>query len=159
MEDVAASVVVKELNKRKSGEAFHLILKEPGQNGEGLPELSSLKATKHLTPRKEISLEDIQQKIESAERRRLAKQQEILEAAKDKEEKLLQAKIRRNKANNKFQSQAEENLKIKLSKSQAMRDEQILQKKEKLKEMDERAQQVRKEKERKKDEGQQEQDK
>lgn len=108
-------VVVKELNKRKSGEAFQLILKKPGQNGDGLSDKNSPLATKRVTPKREVSLEDIQLKMELAEKRRFAKHQAILENAKAEEEKLREAKLKREKATDEFVAQTQESLTKRLS--------------------------------------------
>jgi len=139
------NVHIKDINKRKSGEAFHLLLSKPGQHGDGISEANSKLKTR-LTPKKEISHVEIQSKIESAERRRKAKQQAILDSVKAEEEKLLKAKQKRAEASNNFSAQAEENLKNKMSQYEEKRCEHIQQKLEKLKEQDEKAQQVRQKK-------------
>jgi len=100
-------IFYKELSKRKSGEAFHLLLNSPCGEARSPPKL--------VTPKKEVSLEDIQTKIQLAGERRKAKQQAILDNAKAEEEKLLQAKIKRTQANDSFSAMAEENLKNKMS--------------------------------------------
>merc|ERR1712002_1218692 len=119
----SVNVHIKDINKRKSGEAFHLLLSKPGQHGDGISEANSKLKTR-LKPKKEISHVEIQSKIESAERRRKAKQQAILDSVKAEEE----------------------NLKNKMSQYEEKRCEHIQQKLERLKEQDEKAQQVRQKK-------------
>merc|ERR1712002_583946 len=106
----SVNVHIKDINKRKSGEAFHLLLSKPGQHGDGISEANSKLKTR-LKPKKEISHVEIQ----STERRRKAKQQAILDSVKAEEEKLLKAKQKRAEASNNFSAQAEENLKNKMS--------------------------------------------
>merc|ERR1711921_9141 len=123
----SVNVHIKDINKRKSGEAFHLLLSKPGQHGDGISEANSKLKTR-LKPKKEISHVEIQSKIESAERRRKAKQQAILDSVKAEEEKLLKAKQKRAEASNNFSAQAEENLKNKMSQYEEKRCEHIQQK-------------------------------
>lgn len=54
---------VKQINKRASGQAFELILKPPSPVSEAPRTLASPK-------KKELSLEEIQKKLEAAEERR-----------------------------------------------------------------------------------------
>nr|CAB3266656.1 stathmin-1-A-like [Phallusia mammillata] len=98
---------VKEIDKRKSGEAFEVLLK-PGQNGDAAP--SPLKCT----PKKEISISEIQLKQQAAEERRKAQQDALVNNLKAEEEKILKAKQKKAEANDTFMQWAQEQLLAKM---------------------------------------------
>jgi len=105
-------VVVSDVSKRKSGEAFHIILESrPGQQGDGVVDFN----VKHTTPKKELSLEEIKVKMDQAEERRLANIKTKIAGVKAEEEKLAKAQLKKSQANEQFAAMAEKNLKEKMS--------------------------------------------
>lgn len=61
----ASDLEVKGLNKRASGQSFEVILKDPDQSGDK-SQLQALPSP----PRREVSLEELQKRLEAAEERR-----------------------------------------------------------------------------------------
>nr|XP_002130876.1 stathmin-1-A [Ciona intestinalis] len=99
-------IKVKEICKGNSGEAFEVILKLPGQNGDGVA--SPLKS---LTPKKEVSMDEIKMKLQAAEERRKAVQEAKVTQQKAEEEKILKAKQKKAEVNDSFSQWAEQHLK------------------------------------------------
>ena len=113
----SSDIQVKELEKRSSGQAFELILSP--RSKESVPEfpLSPLK--------KDLSLEEIQKKLEAAEERRKSHEAEVLKqlAEKGKHEKeVLQKAI---EENNNFSKMAEEKLTHKMEANKENREAQM----------------------------------
>ncbi|NWY93552.1 STMN1 protein, partial [Loxia curvirostra] len=96
-------IQVKELEKRASGQAFELILS---------PRSKETVAEFPLSPpkKKDVSLEEIQKKLEAAEERRKSHEAEVLKQLAEKrehEKEVLQKAI---EENNNFSKMAEEKL-------------------------------------------------
>ncbi|EDM01023.1 stathmin-like 2, isoform CRA_b, partial [Rattus norvegicus] len=70
---------VKQINKRASGQAFELILKPPSPISEAPRTLASPK-------KKDLSLEEIQKKLEAAEGRRKSQEAQVLKQLAEKRE-------------------------------------------------------------------------
>uniref|UniRef100_A0AAR2ITQ8 Stathmin n=1 Tax=Pygocentrus nattereri TaxID=42514 RepID=A0AAR2ITQ8_PYGNA len=98
---------VKELDKRASGQAFEVILGNPAPDAKGEFLLSPPK-------KKDLSLEEIQRKLEAAEERRKSHEAEVLKhlAEKREHEKVVQQKAA--EENNNFSKMAEEKLNQKM---------------------------------------------
>ncbi|CAK8696184.1 unnamed protein product [Clavelina lepadiformis] len=101
---------VKAIDKRKSGEAFEVIIKLPGQSVDANP--SPLKSP---PPKKELSFDEIQSKMRAAEDRRKAMQEAVLNQLKAEEEKVLKVKQKKAEVNDSFSTWAKKHLKEKMS--------------------------------------------
>ena len=135
----SSDIQVKELEKRSSGQAFELILSP--RSKESVPEfpLSPLK--------KDLSLEEIQKKLEAAEERRKSHEAEVLKQLAEKrehEKEVLQKAI---EENNNFSKMAEEKLTHKMEAKKENREAQMAAKLEHLREKDKHIEEVRKNKE------------
>ncbi|KAF3818679.1 hypothetical protein GH733_012096 [Mirounga leonina] len=131
---------VKELEKRASGQAFELILSP--RSKESVPEFP-------LSPpkKKDLSLEEIQKKLEAAEERRKSHEAEVLKQLAEKrehEKEVLQKAI---EENNNFSKMAEEKLTHKMEANKENREAQMAAKLERLREKDKHVEEVRKNKE------------
>jgi len=100
---------VKELNRRRSGEAFEVILKHVGE------EVTSSPLRSPPPPKKEASIDQIQFRMQAAEERRRAMQEAVINQVKAEEEKVLKVKQKKAEVNTTFASSAEERLKNKMS--------------------------------------------
>ena len=99
---------VKELNKRKSGEAFEVILKPADED-------AIQNSLKSIPPKKESSIDQIQMKMQAAEERRRALQDAVVNQVKAEDEKVLKVKQKKAEASTIFASSAQEKLKNKMS--------------------------------------------
>ncbi|RMB91297.1 hypothetical protein DUI87_32436 [Hirundo rustica rustica] len=134
------NIQVKELEKRASGQAFELILSP--RSKEAVPEFP-------LSPpkKKDVSLEEIQKKLEAAEERRKSHEAEVLKQLAEKrehEKEVLQKAI---EENNNFSKMAEEKLTHKMEANKENREAQMAAKLERLREKDKHVEEVRKNKE------------
>ncbi|EHB00760.1 Stathmin [Heterocephalus glaber] len=135
-----ADIQVKELEKRASGQAFELILSP--RSKESVPDFP-------LSPpkKKDLSLEEIQKKLEAAEERRKSHEAEVLKQLAEKrehEKEVLQKAI---EENNNFSKMAEEKLTHKMEANKENREAQMAAKLERLREKDKHIEEVRKNKE------------
>ncbi|KFQ46225.1 Stathmin, partial [Nestor notabilis] len=134
-------IQVKELEKRASGQAFELILSP--RSKEAVPEFP-------LSPpkKKDVSLEEIQKKLEAAEeRRKVNLNRQVLKQLAEKrehEKEVLQKAI---EENNNFSKMAEEKLTHKMEANKENREAQMAAKLERLREKDKHIEEVRKNKE------------
>uniref|UniRef100_A0A803W5V7 Stathmin n=1 Tax=Ficedula albicollis TaxID=59894 RepID=A0A803W5V7_FICAL len=122
-----SDIQVKELEKRASGQAFELILSP--RSKEAVPEFP-------LSPpkKKDVSLEEIQKKLEAAEERRKSHEAEVLKQLAEKrehEKEVLQKAI---EENNNFSKMAEEKLTHKMEANKENREAQMAAKLERLRE-------------------------
>uniref|UniRef100_A0A8C3BTC9 Stathmin n=1 Tax=Cairina moschata TaxID=8855 RepID=A0A8C3BTC9_CAIMO len=122
-----SDIQVKELEKRASGQAFELILSP--RSKEAVPEFP-------LSPpkKKDLSLEEIQKKLEAAEERRKSHEAEVLKQLAEKrehEKEVLQKAI---EENNNFSKMAEEKLTHKMEANKENREAQMAAKLERLRE-------------------------
>uniref|UniRef100_A0A4W2DTM0 Stathmin n=1 Tax=Bos indicus x Bos taurus TaxID=30522 RepID=A0A4W2DTM0_BOBOX len=125
----SSDIQVKELEKRASGQAFELILSP--RSKESVPEFP-------LSPpkKKDLSLEEIQKKLEAAEERRKSHEAEVLKQLAEKrehEKEVLQKAI---EENNNFSKMAEEKLTHKMEANKENREAQMAAKLERLREKD-----------------------
>ena len=112
----SSDIQVKELEKRASGQAFELILSP--RSKESVPEFP-------LSPpkKKDLSLEEIQKKLEAAEERRKSHEAEVLKQLAEKgepEKEVLQKAIEDN-----FSKMAEEKLTHKMEANKENREAQM----------------------------------
>ncbi|XP_053123775.1 stathmin isoform X1 [Hemicordylus capensis] len=147
----SSDIQVKELEKRASGQAFELILSPPSKEAVTEFPLSPPK-------KKDLSLEEIQRKLEAAEERRKSHEAEVLKQLAEKrehEKEVLQKAI---EENNNFSKMAEEKLTHKMEAIKENREAQIAAKLERLREKDKHIEEVRKNKEGGKEPGETESD-
>ncbi|KAL2308270.1 hypothetical protein Nmel_001282, partial [Mimus melanotis] len=102
-----ADMEVKQINKRASGQAFELILKPPSPVSEAPRTLASPK-------KKELSLEEIQKKLEAAEERRKSQEAQVLKHLAEKREHEREVLQKALEENNNFSKMAEEKLILKM---------------------------------------------
>uniref|UniRef100_M3XRZ8 Stathmin n=1 Tax=Mustela putorius furo TaxID=9669 RepID=M3XRZ8_MUSPF len=98
---------VKQINKRASGQAFELILKPPSPISEAPRTLASPK-------KKDLSLEEIQKKLEAAEERRKSQEAQVLKQLAEKREHEREVLQKALEENNNFSKMAEEKLILKM---------------------------------------------
>ncbi|ELK02401.1 Stathmin-2 [Pteropus alecto] len=98
---------VKQINKRASGQAFELILKPPSPISEAPRTLASPK-------KKDLSLEEIQKKLEAAEERRKCQEAQVLRQLAEKREHEREVLQKALEENNNFSKMAEEKLILKM---------------------------------------------
>ncbi|XP_028316932.1 stathmin-like [Gouania willdenowi] len=131
-------IKVKELDKRASGQAFEVILGEPDAKGE-FP----------LSPpqKKDLSLEEIQRKLDAAEERRRNHEAEVLKHLAEKREHEKEVQQKAMEENNNFSKMAEEKLNQKMEANKENRTAIMAAMNEKFKEKDKKLEEVRKNKE------------
>ncbi|KAM4813705.1 LOW QUALITY PROTEIN: stathmin [Urocitellus parryii] len=135
----SSDIQVKELEKRTSGQAFEVILSP--RSKESVPDFPLYPPKK-----KDLSLEEIQKKLEAAEERRKSHEAEVLKqlAEKEHEKEVIQKAI---EENNNFSKMAEEKLTHKMEANKENREAQMAAKLERLREKDKHIEEVRKNKE------------
>uniref|UniRef100_A0A8C9X1S1 Stathmin 1 n=1 Tax=Sander lucioperca TaxID=283035 RepID=A0A8C9X1S1_SANLU len=133
-------ILVKELDKRASGQAFEVILAAPAPDAKADFPLSPPK-------KKDVSLEEIQRKLDAAEERRKNHEAEVLKhlAEKREHEKVVLQKAM--EENNNFSKMAEEKLNQKMEANKENRTALMAAMNEKFKEKDKKLEEVRKNKE------------
>ncbi|XP_077349044.1 stathmin-2 [Lithobates pipiens] len=131
---------VKQINKRASGQAFELILKPPSPISEAPRILASPK-------KKDVSLEDIQAKLEAAEERRKSQEAQILKQLAEKREHEREVLQKALEENNNFSKMAEEKLILKMEQIKENREAYLASLLERLQEKERHAAVVRKNKE------------
>uniref|UniRef100_A0A3B4B921 Stathmin n=1 Tax=Periophthalmus magnuspinnatus TaxID=409849 RepID=A0A3B4B921_9GOBI len=135
---VSTEIQVKELDKRASGQAFEVILGEPDSKGE-FP----------LSPpkKKDVSLEEIQRKLDAAEERRKSQKAEFQKHVAEKREHIKEVQQKAQEENNNFSKMAEEKLNQKMEANKENRTALMAAMNEKFKEKDKKLEEVRKNKE------------
>ncbi|CAB1457003.1 unnamed protein product [Pleuronectes platessa] len=98
---------IKPINKRASGQAFEVILKPPSP-------VSDVAHCVTSPPKRDISLEDIQKKLEAAEDRRRSQEAQVLQALAEKREHERDVLLKAMEENNNFSRMAEEKLQMKM---------------------------------------------
>ncbi|KAM5158198.1 stathmin-2 [Mantella aurantiaca] len=131
---------VKQINKRASGQAFELILKPPSPISEAPRTLASPK-------KKDISLEDIQAKLEAAEERRKSQEAQVLKQLAEKREHERDVLQKALEENNNFSKMAEEKLILKMEQIKENREAYLATLMERLQEKEKHAAVVRRNKE------------
>uniref|UniRef100_A0A9J7YX91 Stathmin n=1 Tax=Cyprinus carpio carpio TaxID=630221 RepID=A0A9J7YX91_CYPCA len=138
---VCLDMEVKPINKRASGQAFEVILKPPSPMAD-----SSYSIT---TPpkKRDMSLEDIQKKLEAAEDRRRSQEAQVLRALAEKREHERDVLLKAMEENSNFSRMAEEKLIMKMEQIKENREAHIAALLERLYEKEKHAQVVRRNKE------------
>ncbi|KAL1764934.1 stathmin [Sigmodon hispidus] len=134
----SSDIQVKELEKRASGQAFELILSPRSKESVPYFPLSTPK-------KKDLSLEEIQKKLEAAEERRKSHEAEVLKQLAEKpehEKEVLQKAIQEN---NNFSKMAEEKLTHKMEAEN--QEVQMAAKLKRLRDKDKQVEEVPKNKE------------
>ncbi|KAL0967173.1 hypothetical protein UPYG_G00248710 [Umbra pygmaea] len=134
---VIKDVEVIELNKRASGQAFEVILKPP--SFDGIPELNA-----SMPQRRELSMEEIQKKLEAAEERRKCQEAELLKHLAEKREHEREVIQKALEENNNFIKNAKEKLEQKMEANKENREALLAAMLERLQEKDKHAEEVRK---------------
>ncbi|XP_051246518.1 stathmin-like isoform X1 [Dicentrarchus labrax] len=133
-------IQVKELDKRASGQAFEVILAAPAPDAKGDFPLSPPK-------KKDVSLEEIQRKLDAAEERRKNHEAEVLKHLAEKREHEKEVLQKAMEENNNFSKMAEEKLNQKMEANKENRTALMAAMNEKFKEKDKKLEEVRKNKE------------
>ncbi|XP_029022415.1 stathmin [Betta splendens] len=133
-------IQVKELDKRASGQAFEVLLGTPAPDGKGEFPLSPPK-------KKDVSLEEIQRKLDAAEERRKNHEAEVLKHLAEKREHEKEVLQKAMEENNNFSKMAEEKLTLKMEANKENRTALMAAMNEKFKEKDKKLEEVRKNKE------------
>ncbi|XP_060776516.1 stathmin-2a isoform X2 [Neoarius graeffei] len=132
---------VKPINKRASGQAFEVILKPPSPVSDVAHSITS-------PPKKrDISLEDIQKKLEAAEDRRKSQEAQVLKSLAEKREHERDVLFKAMEENNNFSRMAEEKLILKMEQNSENRRAHLAAMLERLHEKEQRAAVVRRNKE------------
>ncbi|XP_051527951.1 stathmin-like [Myxocyprinus asiaticus] len=135
-----SDILVKELDKRASGQAFEVILGSPAPDAKSEFPLSPLK-------KKDLSLEEIQRKLDAAEERRKSHEAEVLKHLAEKREHEKEVLQKALEENNNFSKMAEEKLNQKMEANKENRSAIMAAMNEKFKEKDKKLEEVRKNKE------------
>lgn len=135
-----SEILVKELDKRASGHAFEVILGNPAPDAKNEFPLSPPK-------KKDLSLEEIQRKLEAAEERRKTHEAEVLKHLAEKREHEKEVLQKAAEENNNFSKMAEEKLNQKMEASKENRTAIMAAMNEKFKEKDKKLEEIRKNKE------------
>uniref|UniRef100_A0A4X2KGF4 Stathmin n=1 Tax=Vombatus ursinus TaxID=29139 RepID=A0A4X2KGF4_VOMUR len=127
----SSDIQVKELEKRGSGQAFELILSH--RSKEAVPEFP-------LSPskKKDLSLEEIQKKLEAAEERRKSHEAKVLKQLAEKREHEKQVLQKAIEENNNFSKMTH-----KMEANKENREAQMTAKLERLREKDKDVEEVR----------------
>uniref|UniRef100_A0A1A8JPE1 Stathmin n=3 Tax=Nothobranchius TaxID=28779 RepID=A0A1A8JPE1_NOTKU len=131
---------IKPIDKRASGQAFEVILKPPSPVSEVAHSITS-------PPKRDISLEDIQKKLEAAEDRRRFQEAQILRILAEKREHEREVLLKAMEENSNFSRMAEEKLQLKMEQIQENRQAFLAAMMERLQEKERHAQEVRRNKE------------
>ncbi|XP_035286637.1 stathmin-like isoform X2 [Anguilla rostrata] len=135
-------IQVKELDRRPSGQAFEVIL-SPSSRGD-FP-LSTPK-------KKDLSLEEIQRKLEAAEERRKSHEAEVLKHLADKREHEKEVQQKAMEESSNFSKMAEEKLNQKMEANKENRTARMQAMNDKFKEKDKKLEEVRRNRENKDEE-------
>ncbi|XP_047461995.1 stathmin-2b [Mugil cephalus] len=131
---------IKPINKRASGQAFEVILKPPSPVSEVAHCITS-------PPKRDISLEDIQKKLEAAEDRRRSHEAMVLRTLAEKREHERDVLLKAMEENSNFSRMAEEKLQLKMEQIEENRMAYLAAIMERLQEKERHAQEVRRNKE------------
>uniref|UniRef100_A0AAY4C9R3 Stathmin n=1 Tax=Denticeps clupeoides TaxID=299321 RepID=A0AAY4C9R3_9TELE len=132
---------VKPINKRASGQAFEVILKSPSPTADVNYSIGS-------PPKKrDVSLEDIQKKLEAAEDRRRCQEALVMRTLAEKREHERDVLLKAMEENSNFSRMAEEKLLLKMEQIKENREAYLAAMMERLQEKERHAQVVRRNKE------------
>uniref|UniRef100_A0A8C1ERM3 Stathmin 2a n=1 Tax=Cyprinus carpio carpio TaxID=630221 RepID=A0A8C1ERM3_CYPCA len=141
MAKTAIDMEVKPINKRASGQAFEVILKPPSPVSDVAHSITS-------PPKKrDMSLEDIQKKLEAAENRRRSQEAHVLKVLAEKREHERDVLLKAMEENSNFSKMAEEKLILKMEQNKENREAQLAAIMERLHEKERHAAIVRRNKE------------
>ncbi|XP_019350751.2 stathmin-3 isoform X3 [Alligator mississippiensis] len=132
---------VKQLDKRASGQSFEVILKSPSDLSPESPILSS------PPKKKDLSLEELQRRLEAAEERRKTQEAQVLKQLAEKREHEREVLHKALEENNNFSRLAEEKLNYKMELSREIREAHLAALRERLREKELHAAEVRRNKE------------
>ena len=130
----SSDIQVKGLEKRASGQAFELILSP--RSKESVPEFPL------SPPKKDLSLEEIQKKLEAAEERLKSHEAEVLKQLAEKREHKKEVLQKAIEENNNFSKMAEETLTHKMEANKENREAQMAAKLERWGEKDKHIEEV-----------------
>ncbi|KAI1233439.1 hypothetical protein IHE44_0004616 [Lamprotornis superbus] len=119
---------VKQLDKRASGQSFEVILKSPSDLSPESPILSS------PPKKKDLSLEELQRRLEAAEERRKTQEAQVLKQLAEKREHEREVLHKALEENNNFSRLAEEKLNYKMELSREIREAHLAALRERLRE-------------------------
>ncbi|XP_068602992.1 stathmin-2b [Brachionichthys hirsutus] len=131
---------IKAINKRASGQAFEVILKSPSP-------VSDVSHCITNPPKRDLSLEDIQKKLEAAEDRRRSQEAQVLQVLAEKREHERDVLLKAMEENSNFSRMAEEKLQLKMEQNEENRMAYLTAMMERLQEREKHAQEVRRNKE------------
>uniref|UniRef100_A0A3Q3ANA7 Stathmin n=1 Tax=Kryptolebias marmoratus TaxID=37003 RepID=A0A3Q3ANA7_KRYMA len=130
---------VKPIDKRASGQAFEVILKP-------LSPVSDVAHSLPSPPKRDISLEDIEKKLEAAEERRRYQEAQVLKVLAEKREHERDVLLKAMEENSNFSKMAEEKLQMKMEQIRENRKAHLAAMMERLQEKERHAMEVRKNK-------------
>ncbi|XP_028316811.1 stathmin-2b [Gouania willdenowi] len=131
---------IKPINKRASGQAFEVILKAASPVSDAAHCITS-------PPKRDISLEDIQKKLEAAEDRRKSQEAQVLRTLAEKRDHERDVLVKAMEENSNFSRMAEEKLQMKMEQIEENRMAYMAALMERLQEREKHAQEVRRNKE------------
>ncbi|XP_046895684.1 stathmin-3 isoform X2 [Hypomesus transpacificus] len=133
---------VKPINKRLSGQSFEVILKSP-------TDLSPDKPSPLASPprKKDISLDELQRRLEAAEERRKSQEAQVLRQLAERREHEREVLHKALEENNNFSKMAEEKLNHKMEVITQNREAYLNSMKQRLREKERHAEEVRRNKE------------
>ncbi|KAJ8290732.1 hypothetical protein GJAV_G00016830 [Gymnothorax javanicus] len=132
---------VKPIDKRASGQAFEVILKSPSPVSDAVHSITS------PPKKKDVSLGDIQKKLEAAEDRRRSQEAQLLKSLAERREHERDVLFRALEENNNFSRMAEEKLILKMEQIEENRQAYLAAMMERLHEKEKHAAVVRRNKE------------
>uniref|UniRef100_W5M0T7 Stathmin-3 n=1 Tax=Lepisosteus oculatus TaxID=7918 RepID=W5M0T7_LEPOC len=133
---------VKPINKRASGQSFEVILKAPSDLSPDRPQSLSSPPKK-----KDMSLDELQRRLEAAEERRKSQEAQVLKQLAEKREHEREVLHKALEENNNFSRMAEEKLNYKMEVNKENREAYLNALKERLREKERHAAEVRRNKE------------
>ncbi|XP_041811822.1 stathmin-2b [Chelmon rostratus] len=131
---------IKPINKRASGQAFEVILKPSSP-------VSDVAHCITTPPKRDLSLEDIQKKLDAAEDRRRSQEAQVLLALAEKRNHEHKVLLKAMEENSNFSRMAEEKLQMKMEQNEENRLAYMAAMIERLQERERHAQEVRRNKE------------
>ncbi|XP_041112404.1 stathmin-3-like isoform X1 [Polyodon spathula] len=133
---------VKPINKRASGQSYEVILKAPADLSPDRPQPLSSPPKK-----KDMSLDDLQKRLEAAEERRKSQEAQVLKQLAEKREHEREVLHKALEENNNFSRMAEEKLNYKMEVNKENREALLNALKQRLRDKERHAAEVRRNKE------------
>ncbi|XP_020362770.1 stathmin-3-like [Oncorhynchus kisutch] len=138
---------VKPINKRLSGQSFEVILKSPTDLSPDRPSPLASPPALTLPPKRDISLDELQGRLEAAEERRKSQEAQVLRHLAERREHEKEVLHKAMEENNNFSKMAEEKLNSKMEAKKANREAYLNSLKQRLREKEMHAAEVRRNKE------------